>query len=130
MVERLRDPNKNIQILAIKSAAFLQTPNDRDCPVVNAFLNLIKHESLPDIRLLIVKSIVITNEMFYLFKDWLIYDSNECVSTKVLDILMKNMPESYYSEDFRWQIVEILIRNKQFELLEKFVQKWSKQVYL
>ena len=96
---------------------------------MNAFLDLLKHESLAEIRLLLIDSIAMTNETFCVFKDWLMYDSNERVSGKVLDMLMKKIPESYFDVDLRRRIVESLIRNGQFELLEKFVQKWSKQVF-
>ncbi len=70
-----------------------------------------------------------TSETFCVFKEWLMYDTNERVSGKVLEMLMKKIPSSYFDSELRRRIAESLMRNGQFELLDKFVQKWSKQVF-
>ncbi len=129
LVERLRDSNKKTQIFAIKAAAFLQIPHDKYCPIINSFLDLLKKESLPQIRTLLIESIAINDYVFNVFKHCLLYDTNISVQNKVLAVLEKKAENDYFDPEFKRQIVNCLLRSKSFNVLEKYIQKWSNQVF-
>lgn len=128
LVERLRDSNKKTQILAIKAASFLQTPHNKYCPIINSFMDLLKKESLPQIRMLLIESIAITNYVFNVFKHFLMYDTNTRVQSKVLAVLEKKAEKDLFDPEFRKQIVNCLFKSRNFDLLEKYIQKWSLEV--
>lgn len=91
--ERLRDVNPRVQLNAIRAAALLQSPRDKYCPVVNAFADLLKRESLTDVKLLLVDLIAINNTTFELFKNELVYDTDRDVRLRVLTVLERKVRE-------------------------------------
>lgn len=124
LVERLRDINLETQILAIKAASILQTPEDKYCPIINSFLGLLQSESLEEIRILIIEKIVITSHTYRIFKSFLMHDSNSNLQNKVLAEIEKKVPNKYYDVKFKHEIINCLYRNENNALLEKFVLKW------
>ena len=128
LVERIRDIHLETQILAIKAATLLQTPEDKYCPIINSFLGLLQRESLPEIRSLVIEKLVITSHTYRIFKHFLMYDTNLNLQNKILSELEKKVPNKYYDLQFKHDIINCLYRNENSELLEKFVLKWSDQL--
>ena len=124
IVERNRDINLSIQKEAIKVSSLLQVPKNKFCPVINSFIYLLKHESLLEIKLLILDSICINNTTFDLLKNHLIYDSENEVANKVISIIEKKVPNKHVDSKLKKQIILRLIENKNLQLLEKFIIKW------
>ncbi|XP_029446276.1 condensin complex subunit 3 isoform X1 [Rhinatrema bivittatum] len=50
MLVRLRDKVPNVRIQAVLALARLQDPQDKNCPVTNAYLHLIENDSNPEVR--------------------------------------------------------------------------------
>jgi hypothetical protein len=124
LVERLRDCNQDVQMVAIRAASMLQLPRDRYCPIVNSFCNLLKHESLINVSLLVLDCIVINNETFKLIKEDLIYHSNCDFRNKVFQIVYNKIPSKFIDSKLKKSIIEGLLRNKNRELLQEFIHKW------
>ena len=125
LVERLRDTDLKVQLNAIRAASILQVPTDKHCPIVNSFLYLLQHDSLLKVRLLICDLVAINKKTFELFRTSLIYDSSIEMRDRVFGVLYKKVSNKYFDAPFRRQLINLMLQDKNFECLEKFVTKWS-----
>ena len=123
--ERIRDRDLEVQKTALKASFMLQNPKDKYCPIINSLVHILKHESLTEIKLLIIDSIAINNQTYQMLKNELIYDSNKTIRSKVVFIIEKQIPSRLIDSKFKKRLIELLIRDKNYELLEKFLHNWS-----
>ena len=125
LVERLRDTDLKVQMNAIRAASILQVPTDKHCPIVNAFLYLLEHESLLKVRLLVCDLVAMNKKTFEFFRTSLMYDSSIEMRDRVFVVLHKRVSNKYFDAHFRRQLINLMLQDKNFECLEKFVSKWS-----
>jgi hypothetical protein len=124
LCERIRDSCIDVQIEAIKAAAWLQTPNERYCPTINSFVSLLRHESFSMINLTVLDSLAINSTTFCLLCGELLYHSDKQVRQKVISILEKKVPNKYINALLKRKLIECLLRDKNIDLMESLLDKW------
>lgn len=120
----VRDCNLSVQKSAIKTASLLQVPKDKYCKIIDSFVQLLLHDSLTEIRLIVLDHLAINNLTFELFKNKLIYDSDSCIRHKVLELIEKKVPSKFIDSKFKKQILTCLIKDYNNELITKFILKF------
>lgn len=121
----IRDCNLNAQLKAIQVASHFQIPHDSECKIITAFINLLKHDSNTQIRLLVLDLIVLNDLTFNFIKNRLMYDSVEQIRHKALQLIEIKVPRKFFQPLFRKQIVDCLLRSQNSQLLKKFIIKWT-----
>lgn len=125
VAEGMRDRDYQAQIEAIKAAYSLQHPRDKQCVIVEAYISLLEHDSLKQVRLLVLDSIVICRRTLDFFKSRLIYDSDEDVRNRVVKAVVKKIPNQFVDARFRRDLIEcVLFRTASRELAEMLFFKW------
>lgn len=120
----IRDCNLNAQLKAIQVASHFQVPHDSECKIITAFINLLKHDSNTQTRLLILDLIVLNDLTFNFIKNMLIYDSVEQIRHKALQLVENKVSSKFFDSLFRKQIIDCLLRGQNNDLLKKFCLKW------
>jgi hypothetical protein len=124
LIERNRDANIEVQKMAIRASSLLQFPRDKFCPIIRSFVYLLKHESMVEIKNLVLNYIAINQLTFNLIKCQIIFDTNPLVSNKALSIIRKKVPCEFIDAKLKRILIVRLIQNDNMELLEAFVLKW------
>ncbi len=122
--ERMLDKNFEVQKLAIQTSHVLQLPNEKYCSIISTYVHILKHESIVDIKLLVLDLIVINNFTFDFLINYLIYDTNVVVRNKVLNLIEKKVPVKFFDSQLKKQLINCALNNKNDEMLEKFLIKW------
>lgn len=120
----IRDCNLNAQLTAIQVASHFQVPHDSECKIISAFINLLKHDSNTQTRLLILDLIVLNDLTFSFIKNMIIYDSVEQIRNKALHLIENKVSRKFFDSLFRKQIINCLLISKNNDLLKKFCLKW------
>lgn len=129
LIERNRDANMEVQKMAIRASSLLQFPRDKFCPIIASFIYLLKHDSIVEIKNLVMNYIAINQLTFNLIKFQLIFDTNPVVSNKALSTIRKKVPCKFIDAKFKRVLIVRLIQNNNIELLEAFVIKWLDDEY-
>ena len=124
LIERNRDSNIQVQKAAIRASSLLQFPKDKLCPVISSFVYLLRHESLVEIKILVLNSIVINRFTYNLIKSEIIYDTNPIILNKALSLIHKKVPNNFIDPKFKKLLILRLEQNQNSELLEMYVIKW------
>jgi hypothetical protein len=122
--ERILDSNLHVQKTAIQAAYLLQQPKEKYCPIISSYLHLLKHESVVDIKLIVLDLIVLNTQTFDFMKSNLLFDTNIIVRDKVLSLIEKKIPVKYIDSKMKKKLIDCALSNKNYEILEKFLIKW------
>ena len=123
LIERNRDSHPDVQKAAIRASSILQFPREKFCPIISSFVYLLKHDSLPDVKLLVMNLIGINNLTYGLFTSELIFSVDPLISNKAISVIEKKVPIRLINVKLRKTLFIRLIQNSNDELLEKFVLK-------
>ena len=102
LIERMKDIKEEIQVEAITSLKYLQEVKNRFCPVINAFLFILKHNGLSlRSRLKILDVLAINRESFTIIKKLISNQTDLEIRLKAYDILIEQIPVKFYDEQYR-----------------------------
>ena len=124
LLERIYDINIDVQFEAINGIAYLQTPTDRFCRVVNSFVYILRNNPSSTIRCIVLDNIAVNSLTFNLIRNELIYDADKQIRSKAVSILLKKVSNEHMDARLRKNVLDCLMRDNNTDLLERFVLKW------
>jgi hypothetical protein len=124
----MRDTNESVAEEALYAASYLQDPSDPLCPVINAYMFMLKQfNSFVTIRLKILNLLVINRKSSNLIKD-LIYDKNLKIRLCVYDIIGEKIKLKYLNSEYRWRLLRRLMDEDDAHLADRLLKclltKW------
>jgi condensin complex subunit 3 len=128
LIERMRDTNESVADEALHAASHLQDQTDHFCPVINAYIYLLKQfNTLVDVRLKILDVLAINQKSLTLVRD-LIYDKNARIRMSAYDLLRDKIKVKHLNDEYRWRLVKRIMdeddKHLSDRLLKCLLSKW------
>ncbi len=124
LIERMRDSDIRVQMMALRAASLLQAPKDKYCPITNLYVHFLKHESLLKVRLLVLDLMVINSFTYQFMTNELIYCNCDETRNKIICLIEKKVPNKAINAKLRKFIIKYLIAQANFDLLDRLLEKW------